>query len=181
MSELPFLPFSKIPRLNRNCIITEKIDGTNAQIYITDSGEVIAGSRSRWIYPGDDNFGFASWVKSKEESIRTLLGPGQHFGEWWGKGIQRGYGLSERRFSLFNTTRWESQKLPEGIDTVPLLYKGPFNTNITQELIEFLKNTGSQAVKGFMKPEGIVIYHEGLNGMFKVTCEKDESPKGLSI
>lgn len=39
--------------------LTEKIDGTNAQVYIADDGRVVAGSRTRWISPEDDNFGFA--------------------------------------------------------------------------------------------------------------------------
>lgn len=30
-----------------------------------------------------------------------------------------------------------------------------------------------------MKPEGVVVYHSALNKSFKITCEKDESPKGL--
>ena len=36
----------------------------------------------------------------------TFLVPGRHFGEWWGSGIQRGYGLDEKTFSLFNAYRW---------------------------------------------------------------------------
>ena len=34
-----FQPFPKIPRLSREIVITEKIDGTNAQILITDDGQ----------------------------------------------------------------------------------------------------------------------------------------------
>jgi hypothetical protein len=29
-----------------------------------------------------------------------------------------------------------------------------------------------------MKPEGIVVYHTASRSLFKVTLEKDESPKG---
>ena len=37
MTKLPeFVPFPKIPRLYKECVITEKIDGTNGVIYITD-------------------------------------------------------------------------------------------------------------------------------------------------
>jgi len=55
-----FEAFPKIARLNRNCVITEKIDGTNAQIHITDEGEVLVGSRNRYLTGTgkDDNFGF---------------------------------------------------------------------------------------------------------------------------
>src|SRR5687768_207065 len=86
----PFQPFPKIARFSREIVITEKIDGTNAQVFIDESGNVIAGSRSRWITPQDDNFGFAKWVA--ENRIDLLgLGPGRHYGEWWGLGVQRGY------------------------------------------------------------------------------------------
>ncbi|MCJ7726507.1 MAG: hypothetical protein MUP76_09000, partial [Acidimicrobiia bacterium] len=47
---------------------------------------------SRWITPEVDNYGFARWVKDHEEELRTGLGAGLHFGEWWGQGIQRRYG-----------------------------------------------------------------------------------------
>ena len=54
-----FIPFPKIARLSRLAIVTEKIDGTNAQVTITEDGDIFAGSRSRWITPEDDNYGFA--------------------------------------------------------------------------------------------------------------------------
>ena len=94
-----FRPFPKIPRFDREVIITEKIDGTNASVHVTDDGHVFAGSRNRWLTWDQDNFGFARWVKEHEDELRTGLGPGTHFGEWWGLGIQRGYDLHERRFS----------------------------------------------------------------------------------
>jgi len=46
-----FLPFGKIPRLLRDIIITEKLDGTNASVTITEEGEIYAGSRNRYITP----------------------------------------------------------------------------------------------------------------------------------
>ena len=104
-SAFEFQEFPKLARLSREVIITEKIDGTNAQIYIDDAQNIMAGSRTRWISPEADNFGFAAWARAHRDELLTL-GPGRHFGEWWGVGIQRGYGLSERRFSLFNTQRW---------------------------------------------------------------------------
>ncbi|MES2133853.1 MAG: RNA ligase family protein [Bacteroidota bacterium] len=36
---LDFLEFPKMPRLSREVIITEKIDGTNAQLLITEAGK----------------------------------------------------------------------------------------------------------------------------------------------
>lgn len=106
--EHAFVEFPKLARAARQCIITEKIDGTNAQVYISDDGFTMkVGSRTRWITPQDDNFGFAAWVEANREELMKL-GPGRHYGEWWGSGIQRAYGLpkGERRFSLFNVSRW---------------------------------------------------------------------------
>jgi hypothetical protein len=40
-----FVEFKKIPRLSRECVVTEKIDGTNGVIYIGEGGEFLVGSR----------------------------------------------------------------------------------------------------------------------------------------
>ena len=100
--------FGKIARWNREVIVTEKIDGTNAQILVNDEGtDFRVGSRNQWITPEADNFGFARWCADNRDDL-LKLGPGRHFGEWWGSGIQRGYGLAkgEKRFSLFNVSKW---------------------------------------------------------------------------
>lgn len=174
-----FEEFQKIPRLKRNCVITEKIDGTNAQIHITDEGEILTGSRSRYITGADDNFGFAKWAESHKDQL-ICLGPGRHYGEWWGSGIQRGYGLTkgEKRFSLFNVGRWSLDELPPCVGLVPKLYEGPFSSGIVDSCLEMLRIAGSVAAPGFMKPEGIVVYHAAARSLFKVTLEKDEEPKG---
>lgn len=183
MSDVPeFEPFPKIPRLSREIIVTEKIDGTNAQIFIGDDGFTIrAGSRSRWITPQDDNFGFARWVEENRVSL-LALGPGRHFGEWWGSGIQRGYGLTkgEKRFSLFNVSRWTDDVRPAICGVVPVLYRGDFNTNVIETCLGGLRMLGSVAAPGFMKPEGVIVFHTALNAGFKKTLEKDDAPKALS-
>lgn len=171
-----FTPFPKIPRLSRECVITEKIDGTNASIYIGEDGEFKTGSRTRWITPGDDNFGFAWWANKHKDELMAL-GPGHHFGEWWGQGIQRKYGLDERRFSLFNTGRWGDQR-PGCCYVVPVLYQGEFTTCRSTQAIDELDNSGSRAAPGFDNPEGIVIYHSAANSYFKKTIKKDEEYKG---
>jgi hypothetical protein len=130
-----FEEFKKIPRLNRDIVITEKIDGTNAQILIEalaedhhlSGGERIgdalcvvdrtgkffrfrAGSRSRWITPERDNANFAKWAFANAQALVALFGEGRHYGEWWGSGVQRSYGLKEKRFSLFNVSRYGQQE-----------------------------------------------------------------------
>ena len=182
MQEPVFEPFQKIPRLSREVVITEKIDGTNAQVYITEDGDIFAGSRTRWITPGKltDNHGFAAWVEGNKQDL-LRLGPGRHFGEWWGQGIQRGYGLKEKRFSLFNVSKWEDASVrPECCHVVPTLSMGQFSTDAVNAAVEELRKRGSFAAPGFMNPEGIVVYHVALGGYFKKTLEKDDEWKGKS-
>ena len=89
MNELTFEKFPSIKRLKRDCVISEKIDGTNAQIYFDDQGNILCGSRKRQITPEDDNAGFATWAYTHREILFGILGEGRHYGEWWGQGIQR--------------------------------------------------------------------------------------------
>jgi hypothetical protein len=197
---MEFTSFPKIPRFKREVTITEKIDGSNAQIMISrlaaeqdyDSPETVAsssdgallmrvGSRSRWITPGKatDNFGFAGWcVEHAEELFK--LGEGQHFGEWYGSGIQRTYGLGHKRFALFNTARWgaHNPNTPACCEVVPVLYRGPISS--IETVLAALRYAGSNAVPGFMAPEGIIVYHSASRSMFKVLLENDDTPKGKS-
>jgi hypothetical protein len=213
-----FEPFPKIARLSRECVITEKIDGTNAQILIerfdgpatfppvarADDHYIGAGSRTRYITPGKatDNYGFAAWVAENAGEL-VKLGPGRHFGEWWGLGIQRGYGLTEKRFSLFNVGRWADRHMggpfgltytgdgsvgaepatgqqwaPKCCHVVPVLYRGEFSTLAAESWIVQLRYDGSVAAPGFMNPEGLIVFHSASGTLFKKTLDKDEQPKG---
>ena len=174
----PFTPFPKIGRLRRSIIVTEKIDGTNASVYVPeDDGPLVAGSRNRWITPEADNFGFAAWVRDNAEGLRTL-GPGLHFGEWWGQGIQRRYDQDRKRFSLFNVDRWADER-PECCDVVPVLGRvGELDTEMVRECMTSLRVTGSAAAPGFMRPEGLVVFHPQSRQSFKWTFEKDDAGKG---
>ena len=218
-----FKPFAKIPRYSRPVIITEKIDGTNASIHInlvedqlngpilyTDFAKdyrVQAASKNRVLGFGkEDNFGFAKWVEEHARELIEGLGVGSHYGEWWGQGIQRGYGLKEKRFSLFNVHRWitnwreyeggvfreqlindKQQYAPICCDVVPIIHQGIMGeiayedhpANSIQTALSKLYHKGSYAAPGYMKPEGIVIYHSASGYLFKKTLEDDEKPKGL--
>jgi hypothetical protein len=179
---MEFVEFPKMARLSREIFITEKIDGTNASITITEDGQLLMGSRTRWITVSDDNHGFARWATENREELMKL-GPGSHFGEWWGKGIQRNYSLTEKRFSLFNVSRWlDDATRPACCHVVPVLFQGAMEEygvlkGVKAALGDLTAN-GSKAAPGFMKPEGIVIYHTAANLYFKKTLEKDEMSKG---
>jgi RNA ligase-like protein len=172
-----FKAFPKIPRLFRDVVVTEKIDGTNAAVVVTEDGDVFAQSRKRFISPELDNFGFAQWVRDHEDELREL-GVGYHYGEWYGRGIQRGYGLEDRRFALFNPDRYEDR--PECCEVVPVLWRGTFDQALITQTLQVLGQYGSQMVPGFMKPEGIVVYHAASRQVFKVLLENDNRPKSVA-
>lgn len=177
--EVEFKKWNKIARLNREIIITEKIDGTNGCIFNGEDGTFLVGSRTRWITPEQDNFGFAKWAYENKEDLQKL-GIGYHYGEWWGGGIQRGYGLEkgDRRFSLFNVEKWSDDLIrPKCCHVVPKLIQCNFNTTIIDYWLYHLKQTGSVALPGYMNPEGIVIFHTASQTLFKATILNDEKPK----
>lgn len=196
MNEAQFEAWPKIPRHGKGgVVITEKIDGTNAQINIVrvdyllhtglepkvihtfidedDEGwAVFAGSRKRYITPEEDNFGFARWVEENRAEL-IKLGEGRHFGEWYGAGIQRGYGLDHKRFALFNTSRWgdHNPNTPECCEAVPILYAGDYRDNLVASVMENLKVTGSHAATGFDNPEGIIVYNTTYRSFEKATYD----------
>lgn len=137
-----------------------------------------AGSRTQFIVPckGGDNLGFAAWVGHNLQEL-VKLGEGVHHGEWWGQGIGRGYGLYEKRFSLFNTARWSKER-PECCHVVPVLCQVPFDTRYVELVMDTLKVGGSRAAPGFKRPEGVMIWHHGAYMAFKKTFEGDEKGKG---
>jgi hypothetical protein len=190
---MDFVPFPKVPRLSRECVITEKIDGTNASVTICGSEDIsdwnkivytaedkntyiLAGSRKRFITPQDDNYGFAKWVLANAEELILGLGYGTHFGEWWGQGIQRGYDMDKKVFSLFNTGLWNEETTPPCCSVVPVLYEGLFSTDKVKIELEYLGLRGSKAAPGYDNPEGVMVFHKAANQMFKKTF--DDGHKG---
>jgi len=179
MSE-KYIRFRSIPRLLRDMVITEKLDGANVQVFINEAGEVRAGGHYEWLTVDEDHRGFAAWVEAHKQEL-IGMGPGHHFGEWWGEGINRGYGLKERRFSLFNVERWGDggkMKRPACCHVVPVLYTGPFTTEAVRETLIKLQETGSVAAPGFMRPEGIITYHTASGHLYKTTLDKHDQHKG---
>jgi hypothetical protein len=205
---LEFTEFPKIPRYRREMVVTEKLDGSNAAVvwYPADDGgphhkdtittetlidqhgadigryHLLAQSRNRFVVPevvrkGGDNHGFGKWVEDNAGAL-TRLGPGVHYGEWWGLGIQRGYGQTRKRFSLFNVTRWNNESRPECCDVVPILGFGTPSEGVVEKSVELLEKNGSAAAPGFMSPEGVIVWHSTSKQYFKVMLRNDDIPKG---
>lgn len=166
---IEFKPWPKIPRIeNEKVSFTEKIDGTNACIVITADGEFACQSRTRLITPDDDNYGFAKWAYTNKDELMKL-GEGHHFGEWWGSGIQRGYGLTEKRFSLFNSQRWgdHNPNTPSCVSVVPTIH-----ADTIEKAKEKLIANGSFAAPGFMNVEGLIMYNHLSRSLYKIIINK---------
>jgi hypothetical protein len=180
--------FHKWPSIQRlsseTCYITEKIDGTNGVIYVPEdsASPILAGSRERWLSNEDgtppvkqaDNFGFAAWVYERRDNLRRL-GPGTHYGEFHGKGIQRKYGLTDNRWASFEY--WRTFDIP-GVCVVPTLYEGEPVEGIIDQTVASLKASGSVLYPGFMQPEGVVITYKNMSkAKFKRLCDNDKIHK----
>jgi hypothetical protein len=210
-NKVEFQAWPKTSRFFRDIVITEKIDGTNAAVQIIKAnnlthwdhedgtksffdpqpldvvrleGEayvVYAQSRNRLIHIGQDNAGFAGWVQKHAAELVTFLGEGTHFGEWWGSGIQRGYGQSggKKYFSLFNTHRFQhiGEESDNLVRSVPVFYEGPMDTTAITDALKVLKEHGSMAAPGFMNPEGVCVYHTSSRLVQKVTLDNNDAGK----
>ncbi len=182
---MEFQAWAKTARLSSPVTITEKIDGTNAAVVISSTpfpeafttvgidydviAYVGAQSRNRFITPAGDNYGFARWVAENADQL-AHLGPGRHFGEWWGLGIQRGYGQTTKRFSLFDARRYKGDH-PACVGQVPTIATGDFTPDLLEWAIKQLAD-GSIAAPGFDRPEGLVIRFSHNNVVFKHILDK---------
>lgn len=207
---LEFESWGKTPRwANETMTITEKIDGTNACIVILpfeqgygeniERGEAIlvrdpvreddvvfaTQSRKKFIWPGkqSDNAGFAAWAWENAVDIVGDLGYGKHYGEWWGRSIQRGYDQDTKRFSLFNPWRYseDGDRLftVEGMGTVPILYSGAASEEAVTSSLFYLEMEGSVAAPGYMNPEGVIVSYKLAQRSYKAFVNDDGIPKSL--
>lgn len=204
---MEYRSWGKTPRLFRDIVITEKIDGTNCAVIIeqvedtSDREGVIvfqevdgvlyavgAQSKNRLISPGKttDNYNFAQWVEENAETLVRQLGTGHHFGEWWGKGIQKRYGdLGYRVFSLFNTAKHfdtffhtgDLNGIPVMVDCVPVLFEGPFSEEAIHTAAKELLKNGSFAAPLAPNPEGICVYHTQSHQVYKFTFDNNDKGK----
>ena len=198
-----YASFPSIERLeNIYCVISEKVDGTNGLIEINEVfpvGEpkeiqIRFGSRNRYITFNNDNADFANFfrhyearfkdvaadiiLKELEVSGETLTEcqeqyPLRIYGEWFGSGIQRGYGLKDKFFMPFST--FYAEKLIEyqvpNIVKPNIMYTGKFNKLTADMCMNTLAIHGSGIIKDYKRPEGIVIHFPKYNFRLKQTFE----------
>lgn len=163
---MEFQTFGKIERYEKaHVTITEKIDGTNACIAIDEDGNMTLQSRNRIITVDDDNYGFAQWATkaNTDGALASFFGPGRHYGEWWGVGIQRGYGTAARYFSPFNTGLFNQDRddYPEHVTPLPVMWKGMLTTLNAgvDSVMEALATNGSHTLPGVgWAAEGCMIW-----------------------
>lgn len=171
-----FISYGKTHRFNRDeakwavgaeVVITEKVDGTNALVYVDkNKGLVLAGSKEKWLVEGvNDNFDFLQYVNKNKEYLMYSLKDGYNYGEYWGPGVGRSYNQEERFFSPF-----------DGSGAIPVLYRGKLSLEVLDSLVEDLTLNGSKLVLGYMHPEGLVIqYMEkgyGTNGHMSANVDR---------
>lgn len=170
-----FKAFPKIPHYKHlHCVVTQKLHGTNAGIVIEQIGDemyVKAQSRTRFITPQDDNYGFAAWVEANKEALVAYLGVGTHYGEFIGPSINSGEGLTERTFVLFDYWRYKGEP-PSQVKLVPVLYSGTFDPDKVTETTDSLKTNGSRLAPGFMRPEALWSLSRGSGSSYRLTLRK---------
>jgi len=166
--------FQKWPKIKRvhkvDMVITQKMNGTNGQILFEDNGDFMIGSRNQWLSMHQDNFGFYHWAHAHITELFDIFGPGRHYGEWCGPGIQNGEGLKERVFFSFNpflekphTVEWMN------VEPVPLLRHGRWGPNEMDIALAHLDIFGSAVSRRYyilgqnclVEPEGIVVNIDG--------------------
>lgn len=186
---MEFIKFKEIENIRKfNVTVTQKLHGTNASIFIfrneeTNELDLRTGKRTSFCTPELDNAGFANFVYANKAEIIDKLGEGSHYGEWVGPGVNSSEGLvGEKRFVLFDVLKFQDKQLPNRVDVVPLLYSGRYSDEKIIEIMDNLKTNGSKYVKGFMRPEGVVIHILGTNIRFKnvFSAEETEWTKGSS-
>lgn len=117
--------------------VTEKIDGTNIRVMLSDVGEVTFGGRTdRAMIPGDFyTYLQKTFTADQLKGVLWIDGPAKVtlYGEGYGPGIQKGGGLyrADKSFILFDVLVgdqwWMSRQVVEqiakdlGVDSVPYL------------------------------------------------------------
>jgi hypothetical protein len=123
-------------------VITEKMHGFNARFGIDLDGTPWAGTRNQVVVEGPGDSFVPDWNTSLQQGfigfaaahVQWLKDGETLFGEWAGKGVQKGIDYGEKDFYAFGLICDEGHLVPWGeledacrvanIKTVPVLYQG---------------------------------------------------------
>ena len=106
--------YNSVPLPVLKFVGTVKLHGTNAAVGVLNDGTQWSQSRENIITPEKDNAGFATFAYKNREFFAGILNKIQYdrevykgfivYGEWCGKGIQKGVAISEveKMFVVFN-------------------------------------------------------------------------------
>lgn len=129
--------------LNHECVVTEKLHGTNARLMLSSDKGLVLGSRNDVLYHDGQKvkelYGFVEWVLSKNIETKLNALPKVKdfvfYGEFFGSNIQKGIKYCEEKdFSVFDVLdpsgaflEWKDvvclcQTL--GFKTVPVIHVG---------------------------------------------------------
>ena len=149
-----------------------KLHGTNAAIRVNlNTGEVTAQKRSGDVSVEDDNYGFASWVKSVEH----MLNKREFFdsyadiiaiqGEWAGPGVQKNVAVSqipEKTFFIFSITEIS---LPDQGESVHKTFD-PYRISIKRTLPdEFVDSTQVRILPWYDRGRKFVVNLQDRNAL----------------
>lgn len=172
--------FKKFPKIYRSeqgkVTITEKIDGTNAGIILSDGVVVGCQSRNRILSLDNDHMGFCKWVEEWKGNLVDLYDwtrpPTEEYqyvyGEWAGPGIRKNrHGLAVKTFFVFNPDL--SSSTPNVYNT-PVLYSGTSDGGMVQKTLQTLYDSGS-TITPPKKAEGVVCYWHNTGWLTKETFD----------
>lgn len=168
--------YPKVIAEGEEVVATEKIHGTNARVgFVADDGQrvLMAGSRTlrrKRPLTEEDLARSTYWYPHRLPAVTALLddlwarGYTQAilFGEVYGRGIQAfTYGQNMLAFRAFDVmvegAYWDYDKFEQlcrqhGVETVPVVYRGPFSLPVIKRLSE-----GPSLVGGSHGREGVVV------------------------
>lgn len=146
-----------------------KLDGTNASVRIEPDGILQAQSRTTDIFPGKtDNSGFAAWTESTRDFWLSIFNNWPEtvnvYGEWCGKGIQKGTSVScvnDKLFVIFSIQRGDIVFTEPEVITA-LLNSGSLNIEIPSN-VHVLPWYGEPVTIDFSSQESVESIANGIN------------------
>ena len=167
-----FKPWGKIGREDALFVtLTEKMNGTSVCVIVGSDSEVLGSqSRNRLLTVDKDHYGFAKWVEENKGCL-SGLGPGHHFGEWAGLGIEKNpHNLLKKEFFLFDTRTWDDASKPDCCSVVPVLYEGLLSKGIINAELDRLKE--ASVINPEVTHEGVIAYYHNFQQYKKYTIKE---------